>query len=882
MADGEIISANSNMLIFLATLVVKTTFIIGVCWACTALLKRYTASLRHAVWMVSMLGVLLLPALNLALPDWQFLQFHVSRSTGNIAATSPIVDTKVMKLAPSVAPAQTEQPTAVKHRELPSEAMLEDAANPFGYFSLAHIILLVWALGAGGVVGRMLLDHWRLRRMKSALVHVQSGDLNAIIEQIRDDLSIRRPVALHVGPHTATPMTWGLFNPVVVLPTDALTWRADKITSVLYHELSHVRRFDYLWNLICQLACALYWFNPLAWMASRAAQFEREKASDEQVLRSGIGSDTYAEHLLFVARSSRRVRKAWGSIAMARQHALQQRIHAILSVGVNQRLMPAGYLWTFATIGGSLLSLMAAAQIEFIEPSPTFIWLEAESGQLHGDIKGAVDSEASNGRYIESQKNGSEGAGNNSGNNAGMARFRFDVSEPGNYIIWGRVQAPSGSSNSFYVAVDDSLPTVWDIYGPDSENRAHHWTWDRVRTRGTEDYGIQAPVSYNTYTLEPGRHTLTIKAREKGTRIDHILITNDLAYRPRGMGNAPAGTEPDYIWIEAEHGTWRTPIDVESDDAASNGRYLWATEEPSSQGSEEGLVRFRFEVNHTDDYAVWGRVIAPSSSNNSFFIAMDGAGFEIWDIDAPDKKQASLPWSWEQVHVRESRNAAGQNPTMYPLERGVHSLALKNREAGTRIDRLLITNDKSFRPEGWGTSPRDLVPSYFWVEAEDGMLTRPLMAEVDPTASGGRYIAVRDEVDSRRNSPGDGRAVYAIDIPLAGTYLLWSRVRARNNEGDSFWVRMDEGPWIRWNGIVHGDAWHWEEVHDAAQQEDPGVVSFELNPGRHVLEIAYREPGSKLDGFLITNDLNFAPASYSDDPIVLKQEHLISASRSTH
>ena len=205
---------------------------------------------------------------------------------------------------------------------------------------------------------------------------------------------------------------------------------------------------------------------------------------------------------------------------------------------------------------------------------------------------------------------------------------------------------------------------------------------------------------------------------------------------------------------------------------------------------------------------------------------------------------------------------------------------LKSREPGARIDRLLITNDDTYRPEGWGTSPDELIPTYLWVEAEDGVLTDPLSIKEDSTASEGHYIAVSNEYDSRKQPPGDGRAIYRLDIPIAGTYLLWSRVRALNNKEDSFWIRMDAGPWIQWNGIEHGDAWHWEEVHDAGAQPNAGVVSFELKPGHHFLEIAYREPSSKLDGFLITNDLNFAPASYSDDPVVLKREQLVSASRS--
>jgi bla regulator protein blaR1 len=90
-------------------------------------------------------------------------------------------------------------------------------------------------------------------------------------------------------------VTWGIVYPVVLLPDDADSWPEERRRFVLVHEMAHVKRLDALTQLAGQLALALFWFDPLMWVANRRMQLEREHACDDYVLRHGTAPSKYAD-----------------------------------------------------------------------------------------------------------------------------------------------------------------------------------------------------------------------------------------------------------------------------------------------------------------------------------------------------------------------------------------------------------------------------------------------------------------------------------------------------------------------------------------------------------------------------------------------------------
>ncbi len=82
---------------------------------------------------------------------------------------------------------------------------------------------------------------------------------------------------------------------------------------------------------------AVYWFNPLLWLACRRLRHEGERACDDLVLASGISGAEYATHLLDVARESAQRRHPWSpAIAIAHHSMLEGRVRAMLNARVNR------------------------------------------------------------------------------------------------------------------------------------------------------------------------------------------------------------------------------------------------------------------------------------------------------------------------------------------------------------------------------------------------------------------------------------------------------------------------------------------------------------------------------------------------------------------
>jgi beta-lactamase regulating signal transducer with metallopeptidase domain len=213
------------------------------------------------------------------------------------------IDPRTANREPRIA---TESRTANREPRIP-------ASWPAALFAL-------WLIGAGAILVRLLLGLLAVQWMSRRTERVNDAPWLPQARALAAELGISRITFLRSG-RAAMPMAWGIFRPAVLMPADADHWPAERLRIVLLHELAHVKRRDCLTHVLAQIACAAYWFNPLAWIAARHVRTERERACDDLVLACGTRGSDYADQLIEVARVMRAGRfpavLAGASLAMA-------------------------------------------------------------------------------------------------------------------------------------------------------------------------------------------------------------------------------------------------------------------------------------------------------------------------------------------------------------------------------------------------------------------------------------------------------------------------------------------------------------------------------------------------------------------------------------
>jgi len=164
------------------------------------------------------------------------------------------------------------------------------------YLSLAYLTLLVFACI------RWVKSYNFTQYVRSGGLHTIEMNWQLFVKQLSARLGIKREVKIYLSEMVKTPLTIGFFKPIILIPLASLNHLdTDQMEAVILHELAHIKRFDYLFNLFSALIETALFFNPFTILISRQIKRERENCCDDWVLQYNYNAASYAGALLQIA-----------------------------------------------------------------------------------------------------------------------------------------------------------------------------------------------------------------------------------------------------------------------------------------------------------------------------------------------------------------------------------------------------------------------------------------------------------------------------------------------------------------------------------------------------------------------------------------------------
>lgn len=304
-------------------------FLLNTCWQSLAvgligllvlkLMQRRAATERALTALCCMIVLTVLPAVN------GIRQKYVSdRPRSTVTSADPLTITVPQQALIQPVPIST-TPVSLPQVELKGigKKYISAAIWP---------LTMLWSFGTLLLLSRLLYGMIFLRGFRFGLQPVSDPKVDAALARVAEILPLRRLPAVFTSPAATSPLTVGIFRPVMIMPEKLLEKLSEnEICSIVLHEFSHVWHRDHLTGIFKRLAIAVNWWNPTIYFISTAHADAAEELSDNCALLQ-LKPEDYSECLLQLAEKTGLISRLPATIGMAaRPGGLRQRIIKLLA-----------------------------------------------------------------------------------------------------------------------------------------------------------------------------------------------------------------------------------------------------------------------------------------------------------------------------------------------------------------------------------------------------------------------------------------------------------------------------------------------------------------------------------------------------------------------
>lgn len=186
---------------------------------------------------------------------------------------------------------------------------------------------VIWGIGIGVIAAFFGINYWRGIREFRMSLPVENEFVNEWLSshQLRRNITIRQYDCIH------TPLTYGIFHPVILLPKESLEQSPSTLNFILAHEWVHIRRFDCVTKILLTAALCIHWMNPLVWVMYLLFNRDIELSCDETVLHL-LGRNRRSDYALALIDMEEQ-KGGFASFASGfSRNAIEERIRAIMKM----------------------------------------------------------------------------------------------------------------------------------------------------------------------------------------------------------------------------------------------------------------------------------------------------------------------------------------------------------------------------------------------------------------------------------------------------------------------------------------------------------------------------------------------------------------------
>ncbi|PPK88533.1 putative secreted protein (Por secretion system target) [Neolewinella xylanilytica] len=422
------------------------------------------------------------------------------------------------------------------------------------------------------------------------------------------------------------------------------------------------------------------------------------------------------------------------------------------------------------------------------------------------------------------------------------------VSTPGIYVL-------SGGSKCSRQSIVEVRPNLFDCatYAYNNEIPVGNFTNSvesghaplTVEFDALKSYDVDGEIVDYNWSWEGGAAsgpTPAITFEKEGTYNVLLTVTDDFGAKSTDrytmVVEPPTGHGIDAFWFEPECAEIGTKWSLVSDDDAAGGYYVVPTENSSERTPADNAanrIRFKFDSPNSQLVNVFARISSASLASDSYWVRVNGGTWMEWFTGI--KSNGKFEWNKFDNKIR--------------LKEGENILDFAYREADARLDKIFLTSTTD-RPSNKGLAGINCdnntsvskEANEVWLEAECAVVGDRWKTYTNKSASNGSYVvSANNSMKSAPNDVAANRVRFKLNSDGSKLFTLYARISGLDWTSDSYWIRLNDGKWLRWAGVLTDyGKFAWNQYPD----------QLILKDGVNTIDFAFREADAKLDKIFLS------------------------------